>query len=67
MAAGRPIKKRTAKTYQRDIEALGRLRTAIRLDRKLDLTKSSRAVKDLDKLVDSLLDLIGELKSDSAA
>jgi hypothetical protein len=50
----RPIQKRTSKSYQRDIEALTRLRTAIKLDRHLDPTLVNTAITDIDKLVDSV-------------
>ena len=53
----RPIKKRTAKTYARDVESLGRLRTAILMDNSLDAVARGKAVVQLDKLVNELVGL----------
>jgi hypothetical protein len=50
----RPIIKRTTKSYKRDIEALTRLRTAIKLDRELDQNLAGSALTDIDKLIDSI-------------
>jgi hypothetical protein len=51
MPSGRPIKKRTVKSYTRDIEAIGRLRTAIYMDSSLERKESDEAVALIDKLV----------------
>lgn len=56
----RPIKKRTAKSYLRDVEALNRLRMAIRIDPGLDVEQADRAIVHIDRLVGSLLILIEE-------
>ena len=50
----RPIKKRTAKSYHRDIEALGRLRTAIKLDLAIDHQLQVKAASDIDTLTETL-------------
>jgi len=46
----RPILVRTVRTYQRDVEHLGRLRTALRLDTTIDPAIADRAAKLIDKL-----------------
>jgi hypothetical protein len=51
MPSGRPIKRRTVKSYTRDIEAIGRLRTAIYMDATLLQTESDEAVELIDQLV----------------
>jgi hypothetical protein len=53
----RPIKKRTVKSYRRDIEALVRLRTAICLDDKAEPTQARTAIKKIDECVRALLPL----------
>jgi hypothetical protein len=58
----RPIKKRTAKSYARDIEALGRLRTAILMDNSIDAVAMGRAMVQLDKLVSALIELNSALQ-----
>lgn len=58
----RPIKKRTAKSYRRDVESLVRLHTAIRLDENLPKEKARDAMSKIDNLIDSLKELI-ELES----
>lgn len=53
----RPIKKRTAKTYARDIETLGRLRTAILMDNSIQPAAMGKAIIQLDNLVKALIEL----------
>lgn len=60
--SGRPIQTRDRRTYQRDIEHLMRLRTAIQLDNSLDVTQANRAIKDIDRLTQSVLELIKSLQ-----
>lgn len=50
----RPIKKRTAKSYQRDVEVLGRLRTAIQIDGDVDFALQSKALENIDALIATL-------------
>jgi len=53
----RPIKKRTAKSYQVDIERLGRLRTALLMDDSIHPAAMGKAIVQLDKLVTALIEL----------
>jgi hypothetical protein len=62
----RPIKKRTAKSYARDIEALGRLRTAILMDSSIDAVAMGKAMVQLDKLVGALIELNSSVQQKSA-
>lgn len=51
----RPVRPRTTKSYARDIENLGRLRLAIKLDPKLPSQASAKVIAKLDALVDVLV------------
>lgn len=51
MTAGRPIKRRTAISYQRDIEAMGRLRNSIMLDRRLSAELKELALRKIDDTI----------------
>lgn len=62
----RPIKRRTAKTYKHDIESLGRLRTAILMDNSINPTMMGTAIVQLDKLVNALIALSGDVERKSA-
>ena len=53
----RPVKVRTAKSYTRDIETLGRLRTAILMDKSVDAVLAGDAIAKLDQLVKALIPL----------
>jgi hypothetical protein len=57
----RPILKRTLKTYERDIAALRRLRTAIALDASLETRRSKAAVSEIDRCVKVLIELTNSL------
>jgi len=50
----RPIKKRNAVSYQREIEQLYRLRAAILLDLNLDMALLLDTISKLDILINSL-------------
>jgi len=54
----RLVKKRTPQSYRKDIDNLGRLRTAILIDRDL----SADLVMEATKGVDSLIETLGRLK-----
>ena len=54
----RPIKKRTAKSYRRDVEALGRLRTAIQVDLDIDRDLQTNAITEIDTLITTLAAII---------
>ena len=54
----RPILKRNADTMQRDIESLGRLRTAVLIDTDMDPSDVQETVVLIDKLIKRLSDLI---------
>lgn len=54
----RPVKLRTAATYQRDIEHLTRLRMAIRLDKVIPLKDRKKAFVQIDALTNTIVELI---------
>jgi hypothetical protein len=64
--AGRPTKKRTAKSFASEVMTLTRLRMAIRLDRSLPRELSEKAVLEIDALESTLIQLI-RAKEDSAS
>lgn len=53
MAAGSPVRKRD-NGFANDLGALTRLRTALKIDRKLDAQLVARAIRPLDELIDQL-------------
>lgn len=66
--AGPPIRGRTTKSLKRDVEALGRLSTSIRLDARLPLHKRERAcakIAELSDLLAELSDLVGDGEAES--
>ena len=56
----RPVKKRTAKSYARDVETLVRLRAAITLDDSADWALAQKAIKQIDATIEALKPLIEE-------
>ena len=58
--AGRPTKKRTAKSFASEVLILSRLRMAIRLDRSLPCELSERAAEQIDALETTLIALIAQ-------
>jgi hypothetical protein len=64
--AGRPTKKRTAKSFASEVMTLTRLRMAIRLDRSLPRELSETAVTEIDALESTLIKLI-RAKEDAAS
>jgi hypothetical protein len=54
----RPVKRRTVQSYRRDVETLTRLQTAIKLDSKLGKPLATKACKDIDTLMGTLIELI---------
>jgi hypothetical protein len=54
----RPVKRRTIKSYGRDIEHLTRLRTAIKLDRTLTNPLAETTCLQIDTLMSHLIELI---------
>lgn len=62
----RPIKKRNVKSYTRDIESLGRLRTAIMMDQSLDWAHANKSIQQIDKLIASLIELSNSVVQKSA-
>jgi hypothetical protein len=58
--AGRPTKKRTAKSFASEVMTLTRLRMAIRLDRSLPRDLADAAVVEIDALETTLIKLISE-------
>lgn len=54
----RPVKKRTVVSYRRDVEALTRLRSAIKLDPDLTKPLADKTCVDIDTLIDSINELI---------
>jgi len=63
----RPIKRRRVENYNRDVEALGRLRTAIMQDTSLDATAINDAITDIDRLMKSLITLSNSIKIQKSA
>lgn len=55
--AGRPITKRTTVSYQRDAEAITRLRTAIYLDNAIDDSLKKKAVDILDEAIQVIVEI----------
>ncbi len=53
----RPVVPRTRRTYQRDLEALSRLRTAIMIDMTLTREAQRVVVKQIDGLTTALVEL----------
>lgn len=62
----RPVKRRNVKSYQRDIEALGRLRTALVMDSSLDWTLVKSTIENIDSLMRSLRDLSANATAEKA-
>ncbi len=52
------VKRRTGKGYEREIQTLTRLRTAIVLDRRIDVKTHQLVIKQIDDLIQSVSDLI---------
>ena len=57
----RPVKTRTPRTYERDIEHLNRLRMALLMDRSLDSARVNRTKAVIDKLITELIELKNSL------
>jgi hypothetical protein len=53
MAAGAPVRKRD-NGFANDMGALSRLRTALKIDRKLDPNLVAKAIRPLDELIEQL-------------
>jgi hypothetical protein len=62
--AGRPTKKRTAKSFASEVMILTRLRMAIRLDRSLPNELSIQACREIDDLEGTLIALIAAKEKD---
>lgn len=58
----RPIKPRTRQTLRRDVETLGRLRTAISLERELPKVLTTKILGRIDALVEALSEAIVMMK-----
>ncbi len=54
----RPVKGRTVKSYRRDVETLTRLRMALKLDSKLPKPLVEKTCKEIDTLVNSIIELM---------
>lgn len=50
------------KGFESDVTALSRIRTALKLDARLDRTKVALAVRTIDTLVDQLCDLTTDIE-----
>jgi hypothetical protein len=57
----RPIRPRTTKGYDRDIERLVRLRTAIMMDSSIDSARANELSTAIDKLATDLIKLAKSL------
>lgn len=51
----RPVRRRTAEGYKRELEAITRLRTAVLMDSTIDKPLSKQLIADIDKLTDTIL------------
>lgn len=49
------MKRRNVQSYKRDIETLGRLRTAILMDSELEHSEVKNAIRALDELISNLI------------
>ncbi len=58
----RPIDKRTLETYERDMAALKRLRTAVRNDAFLEVGRVNEVVSDITRCLVSLGKLTDSLR-----
>lgn len=54
----RPVKARTVQSYRRDVEHLTRLRTALKLDAKLEKILVQKTCLQIDTLMNLLIELI---------
>ena len=54
----RPVKARTVQSYRRDVEHLTRLRTALKLDAKLEKILVQKTCLQIDALMNLLIELI---------
>jgi len=50
----RPVKKRTGRSYARDVETLVRLRAAIQLDTTIGEGDTSKAAAQIDGLIETI-------------
>jgi phosphoribosylformylglycinamidine (FGAM) synthase PurS component len=55
--AGRPIKQRTIKTYESDVQHLSRVRASLLMDMNIDSNDAKEAIVAIDNLVSKLLGL----------
>lgn len=51
----RPVKIRTKESFQRDIAALTRLRSAVKIDESLPQTKVKKICRKIDSLIDEIV------------
>jgi hypothetical protein len=63
---GRPVKRRV-NGFDADVTTLTRIRTALKLDARLDRQKVAQAVRSLDLLVESLIELTSDLQTSPKA
>jgi len=60
MSRGRPVRLRE-RGYIADVTAIGRMRTAIQIDKRLDRNKVARTVATMDRLIQELTDLDNDI------
>lgn len=57
----RPIQPRNSQTFERDIAALRRTRTAIQYDANLDKKRAAVAISRIDDCIRAIIELAGTL------
>lgn len=60
----RPVQRRRSQQITREIELIGRLRTALLLDPQLDVKKARLAVEQIDTLLNTLAELANSMAQD---
>jgi len=63
----RPVKQRNDKSYLREIEQLGRLRTALLMDTSIEYARCNDTVKQIDKLISQLIEIKNSLLEKKSA
>jgi hypothetical protein len=62
MGRGRPVRLRE-RGYIADITSIGRMRTALKIDPRLDKNKVAAAVATMDRLIEQLCDIDKDIEN----
>jgi hypothetical protein len=62
MGAGRPVRQRTS-GFDADVTSLGRLRTVLKMQPGLDREKVANAVRNIDALMETLVEITADIKA----